>query len=63
MLRRLVKDSGLSFHRLGAELDVPPPVLWRFQIGRRKHLRSDTVDKLMNYFDLEVVQRRKGGGR
>jgi hypothetical protein len=58
-LKQLIHDSGLSLLALGREAGIAQPILWRFMAGERD-LTLRTVEKLVNYFDLELKPRGRG---
>ncbi|MCH7685961.1 MAG: hypothetical protein IH899_04645 [Planctomycetes bacterium] len=58
-LKQAIADSGRTHYAIGKGADVAPHVLDRFMSGERPHLRTDTVNKLCEYFGLELC-RKKG---
>ena len=57
-LRNTIEKSGLTHYRIGKMSGVPANVLDRFISGERKHLRSDTVDKLCEALGLELEPKK-----
>jgi len=57
-LRNTLEKSGLTHYRIGKMSSVPPNVLDRFINGQRKHLRSDTIDRLCEALGLELRPKR-----
>ena len=57
-LRNTIEKSGLTHYRIGKMSSVPPPVLDRFISGERKHLRSDTIDRLCEALKLELRPKK-----
>ena len=57
-LRNTIEKSGLTHYRIGKMSNVPPNVLDRFINGQRKHLRSDTVDRLCEALDLGLRPKK-----
>ncbi len=57
-LRNTIEKSGLTHYRIGKMSSVPPNVLDRFINRQRKHLRSDTVDRLCEALGLELKPKK-----
>ncbi len=57
-LRNAIEKSGLTHYRIGKMSGVPPNVLDRFINGQRKHLRSDTIDRLCEALGLELKPKK-----
>ena len=55
-LRAKLSESGLSYHELSKATGVNRPSLIRFLNGNTG-LQGITIDKLMAYFGLVVVER------
>ena len=58
-LRSILAESGITHYRIREDTGIATPALDRFVSGERIYLRSDTMDKLCDYFDLEL--RKKSG--
>jgi plasmid maintenance system antidote protein VapI len=56
-LRQAVQDSGMTVNALAAAAGIAQPVLHRFLSGERD-LTLRTVQKLVDYFGLELRPRR-----
>jgi len=61
-LKAAIAESGLTLYRIALDTGVQKPSLIRFMRGSNS-LRLDKADVLARYFGLEVVRRRKRGGR
>ncbi len=61
-LRAKLSESGMSYHQLSKATGVPRPSLIRF-LNEDTGLQGVTIDKLMAYFNLVVVERRAKKGR
>jgi len=66
-LRAKLSESGMSYHQLSKATGISRPSLIRFLNGNTG-LQGVTIDKLMAYFNLVVVERpakrrraKKGG--
>lgn len=57
-LRKAIADSGKSFLALERESGVVRQSLMKFARGER-HMRGDQLDKLAEYFGLELVARKR----
>lgn len=62
-LRRAIVESGETHYRIGTEAGVPIKSLDWFVTGKRPELRSGTIDKLCEYFGLELCQKKRKGRR
>jgi len=51
--------SGLTHYRIWKDTGIPTPTLDRFVSGERPHLQLNTVEKICDYFGLEL--RKKSG--
>lgn len=56
-LRQHIERSGLSTYRLGIDADIAPGLVSRF-LNRQRSLSLDTVDRICDALDLELVQRK-----
>ena len=56
-LRAVLIESGLPLKRIQIETGVPRNSLRRF-INGEQSLRSDLIDKLAEFFALELVERK-----
>jgi predicted transcriptional regulator len=60
-LRTLIEAreaAGTTITAMAREAGVPQPVLYRFWKGEQT-LNLTTAEKLMDYFDLELVPRKR----
>jgi len=57
MLKKSIKQSSLSFKALERATGVKRQSLMKF-VSNEQSLRLDFADRLANYFDLVVVQRK-----
>jgi len=53
-----LSESGKTYFQLSEATGVPRPSLIRF-INGKAGLHSDTIDKLLGYFGLVVVEKPK----
>lgn len=60
LLRKAILTSGKTVNRIAIDSGVPQPVLQRFVTGKRPDLKLTTVQKLADYFGLEL---RAGGAK
>jgi hypothetical protein len=58
LLRRTIAESGVPYLVLERETGVVRTSIMRFVEGRQ-YLRLDAVDRLAEYFELELVRKRK----
>lgn len=58
-LRQAIVDSGETHYRIGKEAGVPIKSLDWFISGQRPELRSGTIDKLCEYFELELCPKKR----
>jgi plasmid maintenance system antidote protein VapI len=56
-LRRMIKESGLTFQALENETGVLRQSLMKFVRGKQS-MRLDMADKVAVYFGLEIRQRK-----
>jgi plasmid maintenance system antidote protein VapI len=56
-LRELVTTSGMTQNGMAKATGVPQPVLWKFIHGLGT-INLPTVERLADYFDLELVRRQ-----
>jgi len=56
-LRKTIQESGKTVNKIAVEAGVPQPVLHRFMSGKRPDLKLTTVQKLADYFGLELRPR------
>jgi transcriptional regulator with XRE-family HTH domain len=61
ILRRAIKDSGLSQYAISQRTLVSASALSRFMRGERG-LSSEAIDELVAFLGLEVRPRRKRKG-
>ena len=61
-LKRAIKDTGASRYRIAKDTSVAESTLSRFVNGR-SNLDLATVDKLAEYFELELVTVRRRSRR
>lgn len=61
-LRREVEQCGQTRYAISMETGVPQAVLSRFVAGGRG-LRSENIDKLCAYLDLELRPKRRARKR
>ncbi len=59
-LRKLVRDSEASRYAIAQATGVQQSALLRFVAG--KDLRGESLDKLAEYYGLELKAKRKGKG-
>jgi len=57
-LRKAIADSGLSFKALERESGVVRQSLMKFA-RRERYMRGDQLDKLADYFGLELVTTKR----
>lgn len=58
LLKDHIRSSGQTVNAIAVGAGIPVPVVSRFVNGVREHLRSDTVDKLLKYFNLEIRPKK-----
>jgi hypothetical protein len=58
LLRQTIAESGIPYLTLERETGVVRTSIMRFVEGRQ-FLRLDAVDRLAEYFGLELVKKRK----
>jgi len=58
-LRNAIVASGETHYRIGKETGVNAKSLDWFVSGDRPELRTGTVDKLCEYFGLELCQKKQ----
>ncbi|MBC7817932.1 MAG: hypothetical protein IAG10_13660 [Planctomycetaceae bacterium] len=56
-LRQAIADSGLAFIELERQTGVIRQCLMKFARGEQS-LRLDMADKLAEFFDLELIERK-----
>ena len=61
LLRKAIRKSGKTVNAIAVEAGVPQPVLHRFVKGERD-LTLTTVQKLADYFGLELRPRNEVAG-
>jgi len=59
-LRDRIIASGETHYAIGKGASVAPQVLDRFVSGERPFLRSDTMDRVAEYFGLELAEKKPG---
>ena len=59
-IRAAVDESGITRYRLAKETAIDQGALSRFHHGTAR-LSMDTLDRLAEYLELEIVTRKKGG--
>jgi hypothetical protein len=57
-LKKAIEKSGKTVNAIAVAADVPQPVLHRFVSGERADLKLGTVQKLADYFGLELRPRK-----
>ena len=57
-LRETIIASAETHYHIGKETGIDTRALDRF-IRDRKHIRTDTADKLCEYFNLELVKKKQ----
>ena len=58
ILKRAIHDSGEAVAAIARNAKIPQPVLHRFVAGERD-LTMKTAEKLVEYFDLELLPRKQ----
>jgi hypothetical protein len=58
LLRRTIAESGVPYLKLQRETGVVRTSIMRFVEGRQ-YLRLDAVDRLAEYFRLELVKKER----
>jgi predicted transcriptional regulator len=58
LLRQKVKGSGLAVGVLSRRCDVPATTLYQLAEGDRVNVSTKTVEKLLDYFNLEVTEAK-----
>jgi transcriptional regulator with XRE-family HTH domain len=58
VLKKAVRDSGLTRYRLAVDTGVPATSIMRFMRGETS-LRLDKADLLADYLGLALVKKRK----
>ncbi len=56
-LRKEIESSGLSRYEIHKKTGIDQATLSRFMSG--KNLALDAVDKLLDFFELDVVNRKR----
>lgn len=56
-LRETIEKSGLPLLSIAREAGVQQSSLWRFVYGGQQ-LRSDNLDRLATYFQMELKKKR-----
>ncbi|MFQ5734432.1 MAG: hypothetical protein ACE5KM_21050 [Planctomycetaceae bacterium] len=59
-LKDAINASGETHYRIGKESGVAAHVIHRWASGEREHLRSDTIDRLCDYFGLVLAAKKPG---
>lgn len=49
--------SGITHYRVGKDIGISPAALDRFVASERAQLQSNTIDKLCDYFGLELRKK------
>jgi hypothetical protein len=63
-LRTAIGDSGDTHYRIGKETGIAPSVLDRFLSRATDHLTGRNIDKVCEYFGLELCKtRQRTGGK
>lgn len=52
-------DSGVSVYRISLDAGIGNSVIARFLSSQREQIRSETLDKLAEYLDLELKPKGK----
>ena len=55
MLRKKIKNSGLSRYQIAKDTGIDQAALHRIMCG--KGCTDKTIDKLMKYFGLEIIEK------
>ena len=58
VLRKAIRDSGLTHYRIGKDAHVKPDQVARFVSGERD-LRFATAAKIIDVLGLELVSRKQ----
>ncbi len=61
-MRATIVNSGMRHYHIFKETGVRPSVIAAFVRKDRPYLRSDTIDKLCEYFGLELVEKKQKKG-
>ena len=56
-IREAIERSGLSRYRICKDTGIDKAALSRFMAGTG--ITTDTIDKLADYLDLEIIQKQK----
>ena len=59
-LKDAIVNSGATHYRIGKDTGVSVKSIDWFVSGERPYLRSDTIDKLCEYFGLELSEKKTG---
>lgn len=62
-LRAAIESSDETYYRIAVDSEVDWGTLQRFVDGRRPNIRIDTVDKLADYFGLELRPKKANRGK
>ena len=58
-LRRAIQESKETHYGIGLATGIDTRALDRF-VTDEKHIRTETVDKLCDYFGLELAEKKTG---
>lgn len=56
-IRKAIRQSGMTRYRISQETGINQGTLSRFMSGEVKAMKSDTLDRLADLLDLEIVTR------
>ena len=56
-IREAIEGSGLSRYRICRDTGIDQAAMSRFMAGTG--ITTDTIDKLADYLDLEIIQKQK----
>jgi DNA-binding Xre family transcriptional regulator len=59
-LREAIRGSNETFYVIAKDAGVNWSALQRFVTGERPNIRIDTVEKLCEYFGLELAKKKPG---
>ena len=61
-IRKAIETADVTRYRIAQETEIEQSALSRFMSGERG-LSQEAIDTLAEYFDLELVPRRRRKGR
>lgn len=62
-LRKAIGDSGETHYRISKETGIAPSVLDRFVSRKTVHLTGRNIDKVCEYFGLELCRKKVRSAR